>query len=78
LKIGVILLLIGVLLMLFAYWKYKKTQNSLMPVKKDDLVAYYLELTYRLLPLPLWSACLGIVLFIIGLIWVVVSIPLVI
>lgn len=76
-KTGLIIVLCGILLISFAYWRYKSTEKHLMPIKKDDLVAFYLELAYRLLPIPFWCACIGIVLLLIGLIWVIVSIPLV-
>jgi len=77
LKTGLIIVLSGLLLIAFAYLKYKSTEKTLMPIKKDDLVAFYLELAYRLLPVPFWCACTGIVFLFVGLIWVIVSIPLV-
>lgn len=75
-KTGLIILLCGILLLAFAYFRYKSTENNLMPIKKDDLVAFYLELAYRLLPVPFWCACIGIVAVVTGLIWILVSIPL--
>lgn len=76
-KTGLILVLIGLLLVFFAYWTYKKSEENLLPIKQDDLVAYYLELVYRLLPAALWCVCLGIVLCIVGIIVVIIHIPIV-
>ncbi len=76
-KTGLTIFLFGLLLVAFAYCRYRNTEKQLMPIKKDDLVAFYLELAYRLLPVPFWCACIGVTLIIIGLIWTLVSIPLV-
>lgn len=76
-KTGLILVLIGLLMELIAYLIYKKTAKNLMPIKKDDLVAYYLELAYRLLPVPFWTICLGLVLCLVGIVVIIINIPVV-
>ncbi len=51
---------IGVLMILYAYLSYKITERKLAQLKQEDLVAYYLDLAYRLLPVPFWSVLIGI------------------
>jgi len=65
---GLWLLLIGVLLVGLAYFSYKRAESSLLTLKKEDLVSYYLELALRLLPFPFWSLFLGILLIVAGLV----------
>ena len=65
---GLWLLLIGVLLVSLAYISYKRAESSLLTLKKEDLVSYYLELALRLLPFPFWSLFLGILLIVAGLV----------
>lgn len=74
-KIGLILLAISLLLLFYAYWRYKKAAQSLIPVKQEDLVSYYLDLAYNLLPVPFWSALLGIALFLVAIIIILISLP---
>jgi len=76
-KAGFVLMGIGLLLISFSYIVYKRTEKKLNPLKKEDIVSYYLDLALHLLPLPLWSAVLGLLLFIIAIIVIIVKIPLV-
>lgn len=74
---GLTLTGLGIVLFLYAYCNYKKEQADLAEVKKQDLVSYYLDLAYNLLPYKFWSAILGIVLMVVGIVVVLVKLPLV-
>lgn len=74
-KIGLIFIILGVIMFAYSYLRYKNEQRKLALVKKEDLVTYYLDLALNLLPVPLWSAVIGILLAFIGLIVVLVNIP---
>lgn len=67
-KIALILLAIGVILLLYAYLSYCRIQKGLRTLKEEDLVSYYLDLFYQLLPVPFWSAVAGLVLVVTSLI----------
>ncbi len=73
--IGLIFLAIALVLIAYAYLSYKKVANSLLPVKQEDLVSYYLDLVYNLLPVPFWSALLGIALLLVAIIIILFSLP---
>lgn len=64
------MILMGLGLMLFSYggWCYIKISRELRELKEEDLVAYYLDLFYRMLPRPFWSAVAGLILIILSLI----------
>lgn len=70
---GLILIGLGLLLFGYAYFYYKKQTAKLADIKKQDLVTYYLDLAYDLLPYKLWSAVIGILLVLIGVIVIIVS-----
>jgi len=70
---GLCLLLIGVILIGLAYISYKRAESSLLNLKKEDLVSYYLELALRLLPVPFWTLLLGILLILAGLVVLLVN-----
>ncbi len=70
---GLWLLLIGVLLVGLAYISYKRAENTLVTLKREDLVSYYLELALRLLPFPFWSFFLGILIIVAGLVLLLVN-----
>lgn len=76
-KTGLILLVTGVVVFLYAYFRYKKEQQNLALVKEQDLIAYYLDLAFNLLPIPFWSAIIGLLLVIIAVIVILVNIPVV-
>jgi len=73
LNTGLWLLLIGVLLGGMAYISYKRAESSLLTLKKEDLVSYYLELALRLLPFPFWTLLLSILLILAGLVVLLVN-----
>lgn len=73
--IGLIFLGISLILITYAYLSYKKVAQNLVPVKQEDLVSYYLDLAYQLLPVPFWCALLGIVLLVVALIIILISLP---
>ena len=75
--IGLIFLIISLLLIAYAYFSYNNAAKSLAPVKQEDLVSYYLDLTYNLLPVPFWSALLGIALFLVALVIILFHLPVV-
>lgn len=75
--IGIILFVVGFLAMFYAFLSYKRVDRNLSAVKEEDLVSYYLELSYQMLPAPFWSAVLGAVSFLIGLVVVLVKLPVV-
>ena len=70
---GLCLLLIAWILIGLAYISYKRAESSLLNLKKEDLVSYYLELALRLLPVPFWTLFLGILLILAGLVVLLVS-----
>lgn len=74
---GLTMLVISVLMIFYAYISYRKIDHSLAATKQEDLVSYYLDLFYELLPVPVWSCLLGIVLLLISLIVIIVNIPVV-
>ena len=55
LKIALVLLLLGLILFAYGAVFYLKISRKLQEIKKEDLVAYYLDLFYELCP-DLWSA----------------------
>lgn len=73
--VGLILLVISIILISYACLSYKKVAQSLLPVKQEDLVSYYLDLAYRLLPVPFWCALLGVALLLVAIIIVLISLP---
>ncbi|MEN6462874.1 MAG: hypothetical protein ABFC94_16090 [Syntrophomonas sp.] len=73
-QIGLILIGMGLILFFFAYFRYKQEQKSLAQIKLEDLVSYYLDLAYNLLPIPFWSAIIGIVLALLGIIVIFLNI----
>lgn len=73
--IGLIFLIISLILIAYACLSYHKISKSLAPVKQEDLVTYYLDLTYQLLPVPFWSALLGIALLLVAIIIILFHLP---
>ncbi|HEX3012429.1 MAG TPA: hypothetical protein VHQ70_10475 [Syntrophomonadaceae bacterium] len=74
---GSILVGLGFILFGYAYFAYKKETNNLAEAKKQDLVTYYLDLAYNMLPFKLWMALAGIILVLTGVVIIIVNIPLV-
>lgn len=74
LKMALVLFLLGLLLFAYAGLVYRHTSLDLKEVKKEDLVAYYLDLIYRLLPGPFWFAAAGIILMLAALITATVAV----
>lgn len=72
---GFIILGISLILITYAYLSYKKVAQILAPVKQEDLVSYYLDLAYQLLPVPFWCALIGVGFLLISLIIILISIP---
>lgn len=70
---GLILTGLGLLLFGYAFASYKIQVNHLAEIKKEDLVTYYLDLAYDMLPYKLWSAVIGVVLVLVGVIVLIVS-----
>ena len=68
LKIALVLLLLGLILFAYVAVFYLKISRKLQEIKKEDLVAYYLDLFYELLPRPFWSAVVGLALLILAII----------
>lgn len=75
--IGLIIFAIAILMIAYAYLSYKRVDHNLADIKQEDLVSYYLELFYDLLPVPVWSGILGVVLLAISLVVIIVNIPMV-
>jgi len=75
--VGLIFFIVGLAAMLYAFLSYRRVDRSLRAVKAEDLVSYYLELSYQMLPIPFWSAVLGGVSFLTGLIIILVKLPVV-
>ena len=73
--IGLIFLAIALILISYAYLSYKKVAHNLLPVKQEDLVSYYLDLVYNLLPVPFWSGLLGMALLLVAIIIILFSLP---
>ncbi len=73
--VGLILLAISIFLIAWAYLSYKKAARNLAPLKQEDLVSYYLDLAYQLLPVPFWCALLGMALLLVAVITILISIP---
>ncbi|HBQ87066.1 MAG TPA: hypothetical protein DER33_03200 [Syntrophomonas sp.] len=71
---GLVLISLGLFLFGYAYLNYKKQINNLAEIKKQDLVSYYLDLAYEMLPYKLWSAIAGIILVLTGTIVLIVNI----
>ncbi len=67
-KTAVILMGLGLIFFVYGAWCYLKISQELRELKEEDLVAYYLDLFYRLLPYPFWSAVAGLILIILSLI----------
>lgn len=76
-QIGLIFIGVGLILFGYAYFRYKQEQKNLASIKLDDLVSYYLDLAYNLLPVPFWSAVTGILLAVIGVVVIIINIPVV-
>lgn len=76
-QIGLILIGMGLILFCYAYLRYKQEQKNLASIKLEDLVSYYLDLAYNLLPVPFWSAIIGILLAVIGVVVIIINIPIV-
>ena len=76
-KVGLIFLGIGLILLLYGFISYHRAVKSLLALKKEDLVSYYLDLAIKLLPLPFWCFISGALITIVALIVLLVSIPLV-
>lgn len=72
---GLAILVLGVLMMLFTWVSYKRADNSLSLIKQEDLVNYYLDLAIKLIPVPLWSGLIGIILTVIGIIVILINLP---
>lgn len=70
---GLILTGLGLILFGYAYFNYKKQTNSLAEIKKQDLVTYYLDLAYNMLPYKILSAVIGIVLVLTGTIVLILN-----
>jgi len=68
LKIAAVLLLLGLILFSYGALAYLKISRQLQELKKEDLVAYYLDLFYQLLPRPFWSAVIGLALLILAIV----------
>ena len=75
LKAGLLIFTVGILMMLIAWLIYRRATASLRLVKQEDLVSYYLELAIKLIPIPFWTALIGMVLSIIGIIIMLINIP---
>ncbi|MGI5921805.1 MAG: hypothetical protein ACOX6I_08735 [Syntrophomonadaceae bacterium] len=73
-KIGFVILGLGLVLFCYAFFRFKQEQLNLRNIKSEDLVSYYLDLAYNLLPVPLWSALSGIALVIIGVVVILANI----
>lgn len=73
--VGLILLAISIILIICACLSYKKEAQSLLPLKQEDLVSYYLDLAYRLLPVPFWCALVGVALLLVAIIIILISLP---
>lgn len=67
-KTAVVLMGLGLILFFYGGCCYLKISQELRELKKEDLVAYYLDLFYRMLPRPFWSAVAGLILIILSLI----------
>ncbi|MGR6835850.1 hypothetical protein [Syntrophomonas erecta] len=76
-KTGLVFLSVGVILIFYAYWAYRKADCNLSKTKEEDLVSYYLDLALKLYPGALWSALLGIFFTIIALVIIVINLPLI-
>lgn len=76
-KIGLYLLLIGLLLLSFAYISYRRSESRLQDVKKEDLVTYYLDLAYQLFPIPFWCGVVGITTTLAAVIVIIIYLPVV-
>lgn len=76
LRVGLILMGIGVLLISYAYIAYKKVSRNLSQLREEDIVSYYIELSLHLLPFPFWSAVIGVLLLTASLVIILVNIPL--
>lgn len=73
--VGLIILAISLILITYAYLSYKKEARSLLQLKQEDLVSYYLDLAYRLLPVPFWCALIGLALLLVAIIIILASLP---
>lgn len=74
-KVGLLLLLIGLVLVAFTYSAYLLATKKFGQIKKEDLVSYYIDLAKFLYPVPFWSGVVGIVTVLISIIVVLVNIP---
>lgn len=72
-KAGLILIGVGLVLFFYAYLNYKQEAHKRADVKKQDLVDYYLDLAYCLLPGKLCCGLIGAVLVIAGIIVTLVN-----
>ena len=74
-KVASVLLLIGLVLVIFAYSAYLLATKKFGHIKKEDLVSYYIDLAKFLYPVPFWSGVVGIVTVLIAIIVVLVNVP---
>ncbi|CFW97434.1 Uncharacterized [Syntrophomonas zehnderi OL-4] len=72
---GLVILVVGLLMFFYAWIHYHRAASTLSLVKQEDLVSYYLDLAIRLLPVPFWSALIGILLAFVGIIVILIKIP---
>lgn len=72
---GLVILVVGLLMILFAWVHYRRAASTLSLVKQEDLVSYYLDLAIRLLPVPFWSGLIGIILALTGVVIILIKIP---
>ncbi|MEA1960402.1 MAG: hypothetical protein U9N81_03770 [Bacillota bacterium] len=74
-KTAIVLLVIGIVMVLCTYTHYLRISKGLTAVREEDLVSYYLNLAGEMVPLPLWSGLIGIVLLLIGIIMLLIHLP---
>jgi hypothetical protein len=74
-KVGLLLLLIGLVLVALTYSAYLFATKKFSQIKKEDLVSYYIDLAKFLYPVPFWSGIIGIVTVLVAIIVVLVNIP---
>lgn len=64
---------LGLILILYTYITFKRTQRSLKGLKHDDPVSYYLDFASNLLPAPFWALVLGIILLVVALVILLIN-----
>lgn len=65
-KTATVFTVVGLVLFSYGGLSYLKISRELQKLKEEDLVAYYLDLFYNLLPRPFWSAVAGLILMLMG------------